>query len=715
MKIKKIVNLRTFFYIFVLGLFCVYLGLKMNNSLYFSILFIIPISFLYLLFFRKKYVFFALATCFFIFLTSYSFIFIKNYKDDYFSTLDDMVVVAKVESIKKINDSFGYVTLCNAKITEQTGKVHQLNGKLSVNLSGDNEKLPFELYDMVSFSASRISGVDSLKEDNTFNSYYVSNNIKYSVKLVVDDIVSLGANPDFSERFKQYNRELLVSQFGERMGNLALTSLYADNNFVEEEIVSEFRQSGVAHIFSVSGLHISILALVINFLLEKLKVNKKIGLIVTASFLLFYCFLCKFNSPVVRSTIMTLVSLLGRIYFRKYDVLNSISLSGCILLLINPLYAFEIGFQMTFFAVLGLICFNNIFKFIKVKGVFLGKIKSSLVSSLSAQLGLLPITMRYFGSLFLWSTFANMLIIPLFTVFYIILFMINIFVLIIPACSVLYLFPKSMLYVIVYFNKLFITLPYGQIQLPYLDDFLTFVYYINMFLVSKFVVLKLPIKQLVSYLMVSFITIMLLVANYPRRSDKNLLCFMPQSTMSTIATLNKKDFYLFNPNTSNVLTLYNDIIDYKVYQMKYIIFLNIDGKLYASDLDYLSLLSPIIVVPEYYKPNIKNENSDLEFIFAKDCQKISVDNGLVVKYYYYNNIPQAMLVERNSQRILFFNGNLEHGQKLDNFLQNNLSFEIDIMRIYNQEESTLSFWDERFNVKDSYIFDDKAISTTYLL
>ena len=236
-----------------------------------------------------------------------------------------------------------------------------------------------------------------------------------------------------------------------------------------------------------------------------------------------------------------------------------------------------------------------------------------------------------------------------------------------------------------------------------------------MFLVSKFVVLKLPIKQLVSYLMVSFITIMLLVANYPRRSDKNILCFMPQSTMSTIATLNKKDFYLFNPNTSNVLTLYNDIIDYKVYQMKYIIFLNIDGKLYASDLDYLSLLSPIIVVPEYYKPNIKNENSDLKFIFAEDCQKISVDNGLVVKYYYYNNIPQAMLVERNSQRILFFNGNLEHGQKLDNFLQNNLSFEIDIMRIYNQEESTLSFWDERFNVKDSYIFDDKAISTTYLL
>ncbi len=710
MKVKKIVNLRTIFYIFVLGLFCVYLGFKMNHSLYFSILFIIPIAFLYLLFFRKKYVFFALSTCFFIFLTSYTFIFIKNYKDDNYSTLDNMVVVAKVESIKKINDYFGYVTLCNVKITKETGKIDEIKGKMSINLSGRNESLPFNLYDIVSFKANRISGIDSLKDNGSLNSYYVSNNIKYSVKATIDDIVSLKYSPDLSERFKEYNRQLLVSQFGERMGHLALTSLYADKNYVEEEIVAEFRESGVAHIFSVSGLHISILALVINYLLEKLKVGKRVGFVATAIFLLFYCFLCKFNSPVVRSTVMTLVGLLCKIYFRKYDILNSISLSGCILLIINPLYAFEIGFQMTFFAVLGIICFSNMFKFIKVKNTFLAKIKSSLVSSISAQLGLLPITMRYFGSIFLWSTLANMVIIPLFTVFYIVLFAINIFVLMLPILSVLYLFPKAMLYAIVYLNGLFVSLPFGQIKLPYLNDVFTFMYYINMFLVSKYVVLKLSLKQLSSYLLMSIIVIGLMVANYPRRSDKDNVCFMPSSTISTIATVNKKQFFLLNPNLSNIYTLYNDLTNYKVYQTKYIILLNLDEKLYESDMKLLSLLSPTIVVPDYYKDNIATLGSKINLVFAKSNEKISIGEGVFVKYFYYDLIPQAMLVEREGKKILFLTSDYDNEISFGNFLNENLNFAIDIARIKGQYSYDLSFWNERL-IADYFVFDNTAKST----
>ncbi len=140
---------------------------------------IVPIAFLYLLFFREKYKFFAFATCFFIFLSAYSFVFIKNYQDDTFSTLDNMVVVGKIEALKKMSQKQAYITLTDAKITQESGKITELRGKISITLSGENEHLDFGLYDIISFTASRISGISALKDDGSLNSYYITKNIKY--------------------------------------------------------------------------------------------------------------------------------------------------------------------------------------------------------------------------------------------------------------------------------------------------------------------------------------------------------------------------------------------------------------------------------------------------------------------------------------------------------------------------------------------------------
>lgn len=707
--IKKIVNLRTVFYIFILGLFCVHMGFLMNKSLYYSFMLIVPIAFLYLLFFREKYKFFAFATCFFIFLSAYSFVFIKNYQDDTFSTLDNMVVVGKIETLKKMSQKQAYITLNDAKITQESGKITKLRGKISITLSGENEHLEFGLYDIISFTASRISGISALKDDGSLNSYYITKNIKYRIKLTPAEVVNLGASPSLVERFREYNRQLLISRFGEKMGNLALTTLYADQNFIEQEIVQQFRESGVAHIFAVSGLHISILALVINFVLEKLRVNKKVGLIITVTFLFFYCALCSFNSPVVRASIMTTVALLCKLYLKKYDVLNAISLAGCIILLISPIYALDVGFQMTFFAVFGILMFSNMFKFIKPRTSIGEKIKSSFVTSFSAQLGLLPIFMNYFGSISPWTIPINMIIIPLFTVFYIILFITNIFTLILPVLSFLYYVPKAFLYVIVFLNKTSIGLPFMFISLPVLGDFLTYVYYLNMFLVSKYVVLKAPAKQITSYYLVSFIVLGLLAFYYPRRVDENKIEFLPETTIDALAMVNKSQFYLINPNLDNPETLYDSLILYRINRLKYIIVLEPPNELSTETLvNYFAPFSPIFILPSYYQGLISFEGSGINYIFANDNERLSIDNNLTLKYYYYENKPQAMALNHSDQKYGFINGTVSTGHAFDEFVNEKFSSQFEVARIYNQYLSSEAYWKSRISSHNGFVFDDST-------
>lgn len=670
---------------------------------------VVPIAFLYLLFFREKYKFFAFATCFFIFLSAYSFVFIKNYQDDTFSTLDNLVVVGKIEALKKKSQKQAYITLTDAKITEESGKIAELDGKISITLSGENEHLDFGLYDIISFTASRISGISAIKDDGSLNSYYITKNIKYRAKLTPAKVVNLGASPNLVERFKEYNRQLLISRFGERMGNLALTTLYADQNFIEQEIVQQFRESGVAHIFAVSGLHISILALVINFVLEKLRVNKKVGLAITVTFLFFYCALCSFNSPVVRASIMTTVALLCKLYLKKYDVLNAISLAGCIILLISPIYALDVGFQMTFFAVFGILMFSNIFKFIKPRTNIGIKIKSSFVTSFSAQFGLLPIYMNYFGSISPWTIPINIIIIPLFTVFYIILFISNIFTLILPVLSFLYHVPKAFLYVIVFLNKVSIDLPFMFIPLPVLGDILTYVYYLNMFVVSKYVVLKASAKQIISYYLVSFIALGLLAFYYPRRTDENKIEFLPETTIGALATVNKSQFYLINPNLDEPKTLYKSLISYRIDRLKYIIVLEPPGELKSEELmDYFAPFSPTFVLPSYYQSFISFEGSGINYIFANNNERLSIDNDLTLKYYYYENKPQAMVLNHSKQKYVFINGTVSAGHAFDEFLNEKFNSQFEVARIYNQYMISEAYWNMRINSHNGFIFDDSV-------
>lgn len=495
-KTKKIVNFRIIFYLFVVGLFCVYLSYKMFLNLYYSFALIIPLFFSSLLLFKGRYITFVFSILFFTLLVVYPYVFLNNYTDYSFNHYQELYITGKVSNINRLQSDFCFITIENVNVLDEEGNSYNLKGRTSLSVNVDSV-IKADLYDRIAFS-SKISGMEILDENNEIETFYLRNDIRYSAYISSSQIIVLQNEASSIERFREYNRGLLIDGFGEKLGNLAFTSLYGDTNYTDRDLLNEFSYSGVAHIFSVSGIHISLIAFIINFILKKLKVNKKVNFIILSLILFFFCMLCNFNSPVIRSSIMAMVALLASICFSRYDGLNSTSLSGCILLIINPMYVFDIGFQMTFLSILGIIMFSNLFNRVKVNNTFLNAVYFSVVTSLSAQLALLPIFANVYGYLSTWSLLANLVIIPLFSLFYTMLFLINIVVIVLPFLKFLYEIPKCVLQTIVYLNQLVNLLPYNIINMPRISTSFTFIYYIMMFVVSKYVVLEWKYKLIIS-------------------------------------------------------------------------------------------------------------------------------------------------------------------------------------------------------------------------
>ena len=131
--------------------------------------------------------------------------------------------------------------------------------------------------------------------------------------------------------------------------------LTGDKEDIPAESYDLYAKAGIVHILCISGLHMSILALYVSFLSEKvLKRSRRFsaGLTMAAS-LLFLLFI-GFTPSAVRAVTMICVVMMARIIFRSHDRLNEISLAALLILLIEPLYLFHIGFQLSFITVMWL-------------------------------------------------------------------------------------------------------------------------------------------------------------------------------------------------------------------------------------------------------------------------------------------------------------------------------------------------------------------------
>ena len=124
-----------------------------------------------------------------------------------------------------------------------------------------------------------------------------------------------------------------------------------------EEVYDEFQKNGTAHILATSGLHIGIIfgSLVKLFKIERNKIKSFIAIL----FFIAYIIMADCSFSIMRAVILIIISMGGKLFHQRVDLLTSLSLSGIILTLISPMAIFNSGFQMSFLAVFVLGVTNN--------------------------------------------------------------------------------------------------------------------------------------------------------------------------------------------------------------------------------------------------------------------------------------------------------------------------------------------------------------------
>lgn len=195
----------------------------------------------------------------------------------------------------------------------------------------------------------------------------------------------------------------------------ALLVGYTDN--LDPELIREYQGTGAIHILSVSGLHVGIIFIVLNFLLQFFD-KSKYGRLPKALFLLvfiwFYAVLTGMSPSVMRATAMFSFVIVGKALRQPPAIYNTIAASALVLLMFDPYMLMAVGFQLSYLAVLGIVAlYPAISKVWTPKYWLLRQIWSLVAVSLAAQMVTFPLCLLYFHQFPNYFLLTNIIATPL--------------------------------------------------------------------------------------------------------------------------------------------------------------------------------------------------------------------------------------------------------------------------------------------------------------
>ncbi len=195
----------------------------------------------------------------------------------------------------------------------------------------------------------------------------------------------------------------------------AVTLGYKDD--LSNELKNAFSASGTSHVLAVSGLHVGIIYFIIISLFSFLGNRGRSFLLKQILVLLTlwaYVFITGMPVSVVRAAIMLTLFSIGSLFHRKGYHYNTLSVAAFFVLLIDPYYLFDVGFQLSFAAVFAILFFQpKIAKLYTPKHKIATYIWNLMTVSLAAQLGVFPLVLYYFGTFPTYFFVANLMVLPL--------------------------------------------------------------------------------------------------------------------------------------------------------------------------------------------------------------------------------------------------------------------------------------------------------------
>ena len=190
--------------------------------------------------------------------------------------------------------------------------------------------------------------------------------------------------------------------------------LLGNRGYITEDIQENLRNSGIAHIVAISGLHIAILFGIVLFLLMLLPIHKSLAGLVAVVFIALYIFMIDAPASSVRAGLMLFSIFTASFFGRPSSAFRALLLVATIMALFNPLVLrYDVGFQLSFVAVISILLSLKFAKRRYLNNSWVEKIKSFLIISVSVYLGTLPLIFIHFDNVAEWGILANILVVPL--------------------------------------------------------------------------------------------------------------------------------------------------------------------------------------------------------------------------------------------------------------------------------------------------------------
>jgi competence protein ComEC len=212
--------------------------------------------------------------------------------------------------------------------------------------------------------------------------------------------------------FKNFLRENIDKSFSYPQNFLLRAMILGDKQEMPKELKEELNIAGIRHITAISGMHIIILLNILLFLFLGLGLSKNLSFYLVIIFISLFVLMIGLQPSAIRAALFGFLSLLAQRFGRLRDFSRAVVFVAALMLFFDPFLLKEVGFQLSFLAVMGI---NYLMPAILSKLQFLKKLpqtKNILAMSLAAYVFTLPVLVYNFGYLSLVSPFCNLFVVP---------------------------------------------------------------------------------------------------------------------------------------------------------------------------------------------------------------------------------------------------------------------------------------------------------------
>lgn len=279
---------------------------------------------------------------------------------------------------------------------------------------------------------------------------------------------------DYREKIIQKHSKYLESPNLEILGGIVFGD---DAVSPPENIKKSFINSGLLHILAASGMNVAFIFSFFFLILSFLKVNYKVNVSIGIVMVLIYSFMTGLGAPVVRATCMLVFVMLGKLIDRDAHSISLLSFVALLMLIYNPMYINDVGFQLSFAATFGLLIMTPYL--VRSKSKIINWAIGTVSIPIIAQLWVIPIQIFYFNNISLYSVFANIMSVPILSIVSFGGFVSSLISMITPdfVCKVFDFILNPMISLLVNLSDFWGKLPHSIIQTAHPSVFQLILYY----------------------------------------------------------------------------------------------------------------------------------------------------------------------------------------------------------------------------------------------